>query len=63
MIFACSALLTAPVGRIVCWEALPMVGMCAICTMDLSRGVLFRMGMLVFQMGPMMRKVRGNKWV
>lgn len=40
-----------------------MVGMCAICTMDLSRGVLFRMGMLVFQMGAMRRKVRGNKRV
>ena len=36
-----------------------MAGMCAICTMGLSHGLLFRMGVLVFQM-PVMMKARNR---
>lgn len=40
-----------------------MDGMCAIYTMDLSHGVLFRMGRHVFQVRVVVMKVGRNRWV
>lgn len=58
MIFACSDRLTVPVGKVLCLGVLPMDGMCATYTMDSSLGVLFRMGVHVFQIRVMVMNKR-----